>query len=226
MQETIKVTYDSTNDVDQATEWLLDYSKKPMVALDFETAIKYTEDQRKQFLADSENPSLSYLDRKKALSQYKATALDHPSHTVLTHLSLATSIDYGKVIIIDSKEIQELVLDYLINVSQTQIWHNASYDFKHIYHYTGQFPKNYEDTQIYFKTLLNHVENDKSRTGLKELAGHMYGSWGISSDYFNVSQIYESKVLLYAATDACATMWLYKKLLKNVEGVQTTDSKL
>jgi len=38
----------------------------------------------------------------------------------------------------------------------------------------------------------------------------MYGDWGISTDNFNMSQMYDPKVLRYAATDACATFWLWQ----------------
>ena len=87
-----------------------------------------------------------------------------------------------------------------------------SYDFKQIYYYTHKFPKNYEDTQIFAKTIINHVETYKAKTGLKELAGHWYGDWAISADNFTTSQMYEEHVLRYAATDACATFRLWQSI--------------
>ena len=98
-----------------------------------------------------------------------------------------------------------------------------SYDFKHIYYYTKRFPINYEDTQILAKTLINHVNTFKAKTGLKELAGHMYGSWGISSDNFDLSRMYDEHVLKYAAIDSCATLWLWNYINSECDII---DSKL
>ena len=86
-----------------------------------------------------------------------------------------------------------------------------SYDFRHLYYHTGKFPTNYEDTQLLAKSIINHVDTFKARTGLKELAGRWYGDWGISSDNFTLDQMYEPHVIRYAAIDACATyqLWNY-----------------
>jgi ribonuclease D len=107
---------------------------------------------------------------------------------------------------------QNLLLRFLVSTPIQQIWHNASFDFRHIHYYTNQFPPNYDDSQILAKTLINHVETYKAKTGLKELAGYKYGSWGISADNFSIEQMYEPHVLKYAATDACATFWLWSYL--------------
>ncbi|MGD8306179.1 MAG: hypothetical protein PVF17_05965, partial [Ignavibacteria bacterium] len=136
----------------------------------------------------------------------------HPSHTVLTHCSIAISDNEAYVFILDNKKITNRVLNFLINTPIRQVWHNASYDFRQIQYRTGKFPILYEDTQIYAKTILNHVETWKANTGLKELAGHKYGAWGISVDNFTKEQMYEEHVLKYAATDACATYWLYNSI--------------
>ena len=104
------------------------------------------------------------------------------------------------------------ILHWLTNTTVSQIWHNASYDFRQIYYRTGKFPLNYEDTQLLAKGILNHVETFKAKTGLKELAGQWYGAWGISSDNFTIAQMFEEHVLLYAATDACATFKLWNSI--------------
>ena len=88
----------------------------------------------------------------------------------------------------------------------------SSYDFRQIHYRTGKFPINYEDSQLLAKCILNHVETYKAKSGLKDLAGHKFGDWAISSDNFNVSQMYEPHVLRYAATDACSTYWLWNSM--------------
>lgn len=96
--------------------------------------------------------------------------------------------------------------------SCAQYWTLTSYDFRQIHYRTGKFPLNYEDSQLKAKCILNHVETHKAKVGLKQLAGANYGDWGISADNFDVSQMYQPHVLKYAATDACATYWLWNSI--------------
>lgn len=197
----IKVSYESTNDPKLVKQWLA--STADLIACDFEVATRYNQVEREEmFQRDT-------LADRQAL---KATALDHPYHNVITHFSFASAIDEGKVIICDTEEVRDIVLDFLVTTEKTQVWHNASYDFKHIYFNTKKFPKIYEDTQILAKTLINNVDVFKAKTGLKDLAGHRYGAWGISSDYFTLDEMYNEHVLHYATIDACATYWLWQEL--------------
>ena len=102
----------------------------------------------------------------------------------------------------------------------------SSYDFRQIHYRTGKFPLNFEDTQLLAKCILNHVETYKAKAGLKELAGHRYGDWGISADNFSLSQMHEPHVIRYAATDACATYWLWNSIhnyLKEQEDANTFE---
>jgi len=100
----------------------------------------------------------------------------------------------------------------------------ASFDFKHIHYYTGRMPLNYEDTQIRAKCLINHVDTWKANTGLKQLAGHIYGDWGISSDNFTIDQMHEDHVIKYACIDACATYWLYNAISRKVSNVLSSNT--
>ena len=211
MQQPIQVNYKSTTNVYTANKYLQEISKYDLFAADFEVAIRYT---KQELVAFTKELSQSLPKRRKIELESKlaATALDHPSHTVLTHCSIAISDNEAYVFILDNKKITDRILNFLINTPIKQIWHNASFDFRQIQYRTGKFPILYEDTQIYAKTILNHVETWKANTGLKELAGHKYGAWGISADNFTKEQMYEEHVLKYAATDSCATYWLYNSI--------------
>jgi len=213
MQATIKVNYQSTSNPFLAQKWL---SALPdFFAADFEVANKYTEEQRIAFthIVDT---STDKLERITAQSKLDSNQLGHPSHNELTHLQVAWSESEAYVFILDNRSILNVILNFLIKTKSKQVWHNASYDFKYIQYLTGKFPINYEDTQILAKTILNHVDVFKARTGLKHLAGHRYGAWGISSDNFTKEQMYDPNVLLYAATDACATYWLWTEIQDNL----------
>ena len=208
MFNTINIEYQATDDVDIATQWLLELNTYPLSACDFEVAIKYTKQELDHFKHIVETSS-NKLEVVKAQSCLDATALDHPSHCKITHFTIAVSETEGYCFILNSPELTDLVLDYITNSEQVQIWHNASYDFRHIYYHTNKFPLNYEDTMILAKTLVNHVDTWKANVGLKELAGTWYGDWAISADNFTLEQMYEPHVLKYATTDACATFKLW-----------------
>jgi len=210
MFNTIRVSYKSTNRPYQANKFLAEISKHPIIAWDLEVASKYTDSQLVALQNIIDNPLTPKLELIKAKSKLKSTALDHPSHCTITHCSIAISESVGYVFIIDNPAILNLVFHYLTTTTQTQVLHNASYDFKHIYYHTGKFPINYEDTQILAKTLVNHVDITQALTGLKQLAGKWYGNWGISVDNFTIEQMYEPHVLLYSATDSCATFKLWE----------------
>jgi hypothetical protein len=135
---------------------------------------------------------------------------------MLTHCSIAISESESFVFILDNARIRDRILQFLVTTTQKQIWHNASYDFRQIYHHTKKMPINYEDTQIFAKTILNHVEVHQANTGLKQLAGAAYGAWGISEDNFTIEHMYNPTMLLYSATDPCATLWLWNSINRHI----------
>ena len=211
----VAVKYRSTNKAAEANEWIKELEQLPFIGCDFEAAVRYT-DKEKQALKDySDNEKTPYLERQKALALLAATALGHPAHSTITHCSIGINDSEGIVFILDNAAILKRVLAFLTSTTVKQIWHNASYDFKLIYHHTRLMPKDYEDTAIFAKTLFNHVDSSKARVGLKELAGFRYGAWGISEDNFTLASMYDPKMLLYAATDACATYWLYTRMMES-----------
>lgn len=213
----IAVKYEWTNDLTIAKQWLDFLSTKPLLAADFEAASHYSDADREKFLSVLNDEKSSYLVKKEVAACLASTPLDFPAHVDITHLSVAWSDSEAYVFVLDSFEITKLVLTFLTSTEIKQIWHNACYDFRLIYYFTGKMPKNYEDTQIYAKTLFNHVNVHKANTGLKELAGSVYGAWGLSSDNFTKAEMYTPKMLLYAATDACATFWVYTRITSNVD---------
>ena len=225
MLQPIKVTYTSTNDVYDANQMLATLAQYPIIACDFEAAVKYTPSDLANFQAIVDDPTSSKASRIRAKACLAATALDHVSHTTLTHCSIAWSESEAFVFILDNPRITKRILNFLTTSTITQIWHNASFDFRHIYYYTQRFPINYEDSQLLAKSILNHADNEQARVGLKELAGAHYGSWAISPDNFSLEHIYEEEVLLYSAVDACATYKLYKSIRAYIADTALSEAK-
>lgn len=207
----VQVSYKPTSSVYIANQYLAEIAQYPLFAADFEVATRYTPEQRASMQAELDS-SPSKRRRIQLESTLAATALDHPSHCTITHCSIAISDHEAYVFILDNKRITDRILYFLTHTTQKQIWHNASYDFRHIYHNTGLFPLDYEDTQIFAKTILNHTDPQQALTGLKQLAGARYGSWSLSADNFDLSHMYDDTMLLYSATDSCATYYVWESL--------------
>lgn len=206
----IDVEYQSTSDPKTAKEWL---DNLPSVfSADFETAVRYSPEviaEAKEKMVDSTLP------RKEQIAYQaiaKSSALGHPSHCTITHCSIGISERNAYVFIIDSQDIADVVLDFLVTTEKTQVWHNYAYDGRFLRYYAGKDAINVEDTQIFAKTLINHVEVFKAATSLKDLMGAYYGNWAISKDNFDLVHQYDEEVLKYAAIDAAATFKLWEYL--------------
>ena len=210
VEHTIKVQYQKTNDAITAKLWL--ESLPDVFSADFETAIRYTNKEVEKAKANMIDETLSKRERISNQAIAKATALGHPSHCTITHCSIAYSEKDAYVFIIDNQKIADVVLDFLVETTRKQIWHNYCYDGRFLRYYAGSDAKNMEDTQIFAKTLINHVEVFKAASGLKDLAQHWYGDWGISESNFTIEQQYDEQVIKYAAIDACATFKIWEYL--------------
>lgn len=200
-----------TNDFDTAAEWLNNLPADQPIACDFETASMWTKAQRKDFESKAKYAT-KWVSVK--LKQKSATSgLSHPALTHLTHFSCAVSRTEAFVIILDTDEMRQALLEWLVEDTHMQIWHNLSFDGRHIMYHTGKLPQHYEDSQILAKTLLNHVNTYIARTGLKELMGWEYGSWAISDEVdFELDNMYDERMLKYACIDAMATFGLWEDI--------------
>lgn len=217
MQLEPEISYKHTNDWDTAKQWL---SELPdLAAFDFEAASIYSDEDRAEFKRQLEEDTLTVTEQIEVNAKLNSDALSHPYYTVPTHLSVGWSDKDAFVIVMDNDDIRFKVIDWLVTTDITQIWHNFLYDGKIIYFWSqGQQPKNIEDTALFAKCLLNHVDTWKANVQLKQLMGYRYGSWAVSSDYFDLKQIYNEKLIRYAAIDACATYALWEEINKQLEG--------
>lgn len=191
-----------------------------LIACDFETASKWTDaekEEMKQFLSEYDED----IDReeKRQIRQFiESDGLSHPSLTYVTHLSIAWSPTDAFVAVLPTDLHRQRVLRWLATTDRKQIWHNLSFDGKHILYHTGGFPKNYEDTEVLAKTILNHVNTFEAKTGLKHLMGYKYGDWAVSADHFNLDSIFDETLIKYAGIDACATYALWLEMQEAVKG--------
>ena len=216
MQYPIQVNYQYTSNCYKAKLWLDNLPE--LFAADFETASKYTKEEKseiKQLLTD--NKDISFKEEKILSQQLNSDGLSHPSLSLITHLSVGWSDKDSYVIVCDNDRIRSLILNFLVTTDKKQLWHNSIFDFKHIFYHTKALPKSYEDTQLLSKSLLNDANSFKDRVGLKELMQYKYGAWAISKDDFVLEEMWNSDTILYSATDSCSTFALYQDILEDLK---------
>lgn len=213
--ESINYTYSSNLFVIMST-----LNKLPdTIACDFETASRWTTEEKeemKQYL-DDHNDTIDREEKRQIRQFIESDGLSHPSLTYVTHLSVAWSPTDVFVAVLPSDEHRKRVLRWLANTDRKQIWHNLSFDGKHIMYHTGSFPSNYEDTEVLAKTILNHVNTFEAKTGLKHLMGYKYGEWAVSADYFTLESIHDEDLIKYAGIDACATYALWLEIQESIK---------
>ena len=186
---------------DEALELLTKH--KGIVALDFETATKLTKAEQLELSEDThENKLLK-----------NAVALSHPSLTVVTHLSFSFSETESYVVILDTEDKRSSIFNWIVQTTNKQVWHNANFDLYHVYHHTGKYPQDVEDSQLMWATILNHTNEQERLTGLKHLAKRIYKEWAIGSEKFGLEHMYDQDVITYAGTDTQSTMYLYNEAL-------------
>ena len=209
----IQVNYEYTNNLYKAKQWL--NNLPDLFAADFEVASKFTKKQKEVLKLRLEN---CYNNEKQRilLQQITSDGLSHPSLTYITHLSIGWTDRDSYVIVCDTEQIRELILNFLVTTNKLQLWHNSVFDFKHIKYHTNVIPLNYLDTQLLARSILNDANSFNDRTSLKELMSYAYGEWALSKDDFTLEEMWSESMIKYAATDSPATYKLYHDILEDL----------
>lgn len=214
MEYPIKVDFEYTDNAFVAYKWLR--ALPNIFAVDFETASRYTIQEKEKFkvmLGVYKNTEDIRVTKQKIDSD----GLSHPRFSCITHLSLGISSNEAKVIICNTEKMRKIVTNFLVTTDKKQIWHNAAFDFKHIEYMEHKIPKNFVDTKLLAKVLLNNANNALGGVGLKELMGYAYGPWSIAKENpFTQENIYNEKLIGYAAIDGAATYKLYKDIIEDL----------
>ena len=204
-------------------QWLKDLPD--LFAADFETASKWSRKKSQELLKVKLNllpeDDAHFDERRRLLQRLEADGLSHPSLTQITHLSIAWSDHEAKVIVCSKEYVRLKVCDFLVETNKKQLWHNATFDFKHILWNTGKLPKNYVDTMLLAKCILNDANQFRNDVRLKSLMAYTYGAWAISKDNFTLDEMWDENMIKYSATDACATYKLYQDILKDQNNVSS-----
>lgn len=210
----IVTSYEYTADINQAKQWLQSIDDANITtAFDFEAFNKLTDSEILNYQEQLTTIEPDTYEYNQISFKLNAIGLSHPSLTEPTHLSISISESEAQVIVFETQELLDYTLNWLITTEVKQVWHNISFDGKHIMHQTGRFPKNYEDSQLMWYTILNSTDPEYSKVGLKKLAGPIYKDWASSNDNFKERNLFKESFIEYAAIDAMATLHLYNEAL-------------
>lgn len=184
--------------------------KHKLLSFDTETRSVYDKEARaeaKTYLKEGYVKDALY---KQARVVAESSGLSYPSIVKTTHFVFGNSKDHSHVVVCDSAEKEMLVWKMLAEYEGLLLVHNSLFDLKIMYQRVGCLPKNYVDTALLVKCMINHVNIWKAKTGLKELMGGYYNpKWALMNDYEPESLKLDS-FIEYAAIDGAACYYLYE----------------
>lgn len=210
MSSHITVMYETYSTTFSALQRLQDLPHT--LSLDFETQSIYSNEEREEAKQLLKHPDIDRPTERLCKMAANSSGLSFPGITKITHMILGLSSSHSIVIIISSPQMEATLLNWVVQSDHHFIVHNAGFDIKQIYIKTGQFPKDYDDTQLLAKTYINHVEAWKASVGLKELMGQYYDpKWTTIKGYDN-ENLKDEAFLRYCSIDAAATYLLWEQL--------------
>lgn len=211
------VTYSSTYSIKNKLVKLL--LSKDILSFDTETRSVYDEQTRNEANKYLKTVGTDDLLYRQAMVVKSSTGLSYPSIIRTTHFIFGESKDKAHVVICDTEEKEMFVWNLLVKYEGLLLVHNALFDLKIMYQRTGHFPKNYVDTSLMVKCLVNHVDIWKAKVGLKDLMGDYYNpKWVLMKDY-EPEDLKHEEFINYAGIDGAATFYLYEIILEEMKDI-------
>jgi hypothetical protein len=183
-----------------------------ILAFDTETRSVYSKPEiaeAKEYLKDA-HTSDPYYKQARVVSESSGLSFGTIAQT--THFIFSENANISHIFISTTPEIETYLWEQVVNYAGKLLIHNALFDLKLGYIRTGKIPKNYFDTMLSVKCLINSVDIWKAKTSLKELVGEYYPpSWSLYNEY-NVDNLKDKSFLKYMAYDTSAVWTLYKMI--------------
>lgn len=191
-----------------------------LLSLDTETRSLYDKEERaeaKEYLKDSE-PSDKLYSHARVVAE--SSGLSFPSIVRTTHFIFGESRDKSHVVVCTTPEMELFIWNLIADYNGLFLVHNSLFDLKIMYQRIGRLPKNYKDTALMVKCLINHVNIWKAKTGLKVLMGEYYPpKWALMEDY-EPENLKKEDFIKYCAIDGCATYFLYTLILEELDSTE------
>jgi len=194
-------------------------TKIPILSLDLELQSIYSISEREEakLLLKNNIQNLTRDDMLLCKVVARASGLSHPSITKITHIIFGLSESESIIFIINDNKSRDLVLNWVINFKGKLLIHNTGFDLKIIHYHTNNFPKDFEDTQLLAKCLINHCDNWKANTGLKELMSSYYDPKWLMIESYDIQNYKDKAFLRYSAIDGAATFKLWEQLQEAIK---------
>ncbi len=126
------------------------------------------------------------------------------------------SSSHSIIIVVPGRHIELLVWNWLRNYRGKLFIHHALFDLKVMYHRIGDLPRDYDDTALMVKTLINNSDVWKAKSGLKDIMGEYYSpAWALFDEY-EPENPSDPAFLDYAAIDGAATFYLHEILMEKI----------
>lgn len=223
----IDVTYDLATTGFKTNTMLRLLESEPLLAFDTETQAIYSQaeiQEAKSLIKQWKNDPTTQEgytkeDIKLTKQIARVSGLSYPSLVKVTHFIFSCSINHSYIIIPNSYNEEMRIWEWIKNYKGTLIVHNSLFDLKIMYERLKQLPKNYEDTQLIAKTLINDADDFNARTGLKTLMNGYYDpKWAMLDDEgYNPEDLQKKSFLNYCAIDGCSTYYLYQLLQAEIK---------
>jgi len=214
MNEYIKVDFEVHANRWHIAKALDKLAEHKVLSFDTETAGVYSKDERAEAKAYLKNKDIPLKMKIFALQVAENSGLSFPSLSSTTHFIFGTSENSSVVIVCDNPMLEMYIWNWVAEYNGLLIVHNALFDLKIMYHRTGKFPKNYEDTQLLAKCMTNNVEVWNSKVGLKDLMGSYYDPMWVLVDEYEPANLKNPKFIKYCSIDGAATFKLWLDIQK------------
>lgn len=210
MSSVIEVKYKvaSTNySIRKVLSALKDYDT---LGFDTETKGVYSKQERKDAVQFLKNEDIDPDNKRQALLVSGNSGLSFPALVNVTHFIFGISKSESVVVICSDHKTEMMVWKWVAEFKGLFLVHNALFDFKIMYHRVGKFPKNYIDTSLEAKCLINHVNIWKSKTGLKEIMGSYYKPRWSELEEYEPDNSHDPVFVEYASIDGAAVVYLWE----------------
>ena len=214
---TIKVMYQVGKTSWSNNKILKSLEGMSVLGFDVETAGVYPKEERKKARELLKQDTLKSSVRKQCILIENNSGLSHPSLINTTHFIFGISSSESVVLVTANPKDELAVWKWVAKQDTLFVIHNAMFDLRIMHHRVGVFPKNYIDTALRAKCLINNADNYKSKVGLKILVGEYYKpAWSLYDEY-EPDSLFNEAFIDYAATDGAAVYLLHELLQEEIE---------
>lgn len=218
MKEYIKVNYEFHTTLYSINKALKKLESYDILSLDFEAQSVYSLKERAEAkdLLKQYSEDMSPDDIRLSKMVARSSGLSNPRISKVTHVIFGLSNHESVVLVVNGYKSLKAIMDWIVNYPGKLIIHNSLFDLKIVHYWTNKLPKDFIDTQLLTKTVINHTENWKAKSGLKDLmSGHYDPRW-CEIESYDIQDFKNEAFLRYSAIDGAATYKLYEELQEHL----------